>query len=144
MSVSPPAAAAASNPAFTAPPAQSQALKLHHACQQFEGILLDTMWSELQNDPLASDASSSDAGGGSMQSLGMQAMSSAMASQGGLGLGAMLEKSLSPQLDSPNLSPAAKAAWKLLKSQPALSDNGFEARRLSSTTDGTAIPRVVR
>lgn len=143
MSVSPPAAPAAANPAFHAPPSRMQALKLHQACQQFEAILLNTMWSELQNDPLAS-SDDSDAGGGSLKSLGMQAMSSAIAGQGGLGLGAMLEKSLSPQSDSPQPAAAATAALKMLKSATALSDNGLEARRLLSTTDGTAIPRVDR
>lgn len=72
-----------------------QKAKFHKAATEFEGILINTLWSEFQNDPMA-DEDDSDAGGDTMRGMGLQAMSMAMATSGGLGLASMIEKQLEP------------------------------------------------
>lgn len=83
--------------ALNQPNGPEQKAKFHKAATEFEGILINTLWSEFQNDPMA-DEDNSDAGGDTMRGMGLQAMSMAMANSGGLGLASMIEKQLSPAL----------------------------------------------
>lgn len=98
-------------------PAAQQA-KFHKAATEFEGILINTLWSEFQNDPLAEE-DDSDAGGDTMRGMGLQAMSMAMANSGGLGLATMIEKQLdpaTPSTDTPEGSTQSANIKEFLKS----------------------------
>lgn len=91
--------------ALNQPSPAAQKSKFDKAATEFEGILINTLWSEFQNDPMASE-DDSDAGGDTMRGMGLQAMSMAMAQSGGLGLGAMIEKQLGPAWLGPGASSA--------------------------------------
>ena len=125
-----------SNPAITAatvkpgaatPALTAQQRKLKQAANEFEGLVVSTLWKSFQNDPMtASD--DSDAASGSIRTLGLQAMSTAMAASGGLGLAKMVEKQLSPHLAAPPAS-RLNTAIKPLKSIPGAADNSLETKR---------------
>ncbi len=94
-----------------------QVRKLDHAAQAFEGILIGTLWKSMQKDPLFS-SNDADPGAGTMSSLGLQAVASAIAARGGLGLAKMIEQQLSPDLGGTRtgtnpLKPTAPKADKL-------------------------------
>lgn len=111
------------SPALQTPPELAAQQKLHKAAQAFEGILIDTLWSGFADDPLAADHPS-DPGAQSLKSLGLQAMSNALASRGGLGLSAMIERQLAPQAGVEN----AAAAVQSLKPPTAFADKLGVAR----------------
>lgn len=98
--LSAPATAPSAASAITKSTAAEKAHKLHHAAEQFEGILINTLWSGFQNDPMTAPEDS-DPGAGSMRSMGLQAMSTALAASGGLGLAAMIERQLTPHTSTP-------------------------------------------
>lgn len=68
--------------------------KLKKAASEFEAMLLAKWWSSMKQSGLGGDDDSSDPGHDTLDALGMQAMSTAVASRGGLGIGAMLVHSL--------------------------------------------------
>lgn len=111
------------SPALQTPPELAAQHKLHKAAQAFEGILIDTLWSGFEDDPLGADKPS-DPGAQSLKGLGLQAMSNALAARGGLGLGTMIERQLSPHAGTENAAQAVES----LKPLPAFADKLGVAR----------------
>lgn len=68
--------------------------KLKRAATEFEAMLLAKWWSSMKESALGEQDDSTDAGHDTLDAMGVQAMSSAVASRGGLGIGAMLVRSL--------------------------------------------------
>ena len=94
------------NPASTvgavAQPESPEQRKLKKAASDFEAMLLDKWWSSMKQSGLGSD-DGSDPGHDTLDEMGMQAMSSAVAARGGLGIASMLVHSL---LSNPRGGPA--------------------------------------
>ncbi|MGH9467400.1 MAG: hypothetical protein ACRD1Y_08590 [Terriglobales bacterium] len=112
--------------AITTPTAAAQREKLDKSAREFAGILIDTMWSEFQKDPLAPQPGEfSDPGAQSMKGLGLQAMSMALAQHGGLGLAKLIEHQLDPPAPV-TLLPESQLTS--LKSKATSADNLMEAR----------------
>jgi Rod binding domain-containing protein len=95
-------------PLGSRPTHAQQVRKLDQAAQAFEGILIGTLWKSLEKDPLFS-SQNADPGAGTMGSLGLRAVSSAIAARGGLGLAKMIEQELSPALGGTHANTAQKA-----------------------------------
>ena len=76
---------------------QAKLLKLKKAATQFEAMLLEKWWSSMKHSGLGEE-DNSDAGAGTLDSMGMQAMSMAIASAGGFGIAAMLVHSLQAEI----------------------------------------------
>ena len=68
--------------------------KLKRAATEFEAMLLAKWWSSMKESGLGEQDDSTDPGHDTLDAMGIQAMSSAVASRGGLGIGAMLVRSL--------------------------------------------------
>jgi Rod binding domain-containing protein len=68
--------------------------KLKKAASDFEAMLLAKWWSSMKESGFGGDDDQSDPGHDTLDSMGIQAMSTAVASRGGLGIGAMLVRSL--------------------------------------------------
>jgi Rod binding domain-containing protein len=92
------AIANAPNAAATA--AQHQ--KIEKASREFEGLLLSALWKSMGDD--IKDSSEGDSSSSSFLDMGLQAVGSAMASSGGIGIGRMLLKALEKQ-SSGNANP---------------------------------------
>src|SRR5215467_8869426 len=75
-------------------PKTSEVLKLKKAGSEFESMLLAKWWSAMKDSGLGSEENSSDPGHDTLDEMGIQAMSTAVASRGGLGIGAMLVRSM--------------------------------------------------
>ena len=73
--------------------------KLRKAAQDFEGILLSQLWDQLGMGFSSLSGSSPMAGAETLNSLAIQALSTALARRGGLGIGAMLVRQLEPSLN---------------------------------------------
>jgi Rod binding domain-containing protein len=84
------AAVAANSPRPTQPPN-----KLAMAAQEFESILLAS-WLEKMNQGFVGTQESQDAAHDTVSSLGTQAIASALAARGGIGLASMLLRQLQP------------------------------------------------
>jgi Rod binding domain-containing protein len=79
---------------LNAPPSDSPDVKkIKKAASEFEAMLLAKWWSSMKESGLG-DADNSDPGHDTLDEMGIQAMSTAVASAGGLGIGAMLVHSL--------------------------------------------------
>jgi Rod binding domain-containing protein len=78
----------------SAPADPPEVKKLKKAASEFEAMLLTKWWSSMKQSGLGGDDDSMDPGHDTLDQLGMQAMSTAVASRGGLGIGAMLVHSL--------------------------------------------------
>jgi Rod binding domain-containing protein len=76
------------------PPAQPPG-KLAKAAQEFEAILL-TSWLEKMNQSFVGSEESQDAAHDTVSSLGTQAIASALAARGGIGIARMLLRQLQP------------------------------------------------
>jgi Rod binding domain-containing protein len=63
--------------------------KLHKAATEFESMLLANWWKSMKESGFAAD-DSTDPGHDTLDQLGIQALSSAVASAGGLGIASML------------------------------------------------------
>jgi len=94
------------HPIMSAAPAQNQSAtsparrKLHQAANEFESMLLTSLWKSFKESSLDdSDSDSDDSTGQTYQDFALQAMASAVASGGGLGIGRIIEKDLSPKLE---------------------------------------------
>lgn len=122
LSMPQPSALAAQNPV------SQQAKKLHQAADEFEGMLISTLWKSLEDDPLTAP-DDSDPGSNTMQGLGLQAMSTALASSGGLGIARMIEHQLTPAAPP---SPTPPAGLEPLKFSPVKSDTMLVAKRPSA------------
>jgi Rod binding domain-containing protein len=82
---------------------KAQLLKLKKAATQFEAMLLQKWWSSMKESGLGQD-DDSDPGEGTLDNMGMQAMSSAVARAGGIGIAAMLVRSVQADLAAENAS----------------------------------------
>ena len=71
-----------------------QVIKLKKAASEFEGMLLAKWWSSMKDNGLGEQDDSIDPGHDTLDDMGIQAMAGAVASRGGLGIGAMLVRSL--------------------------------------------------
>jgi Rod binding domain-containing protein len=87
---------------------QAQLFKLKKAATQFEAMLLQKWWSSMKQSGLGQD-DDSDPGEGTLDNMGMQAMSAAVANSGGVGIAAMLVRSLQGELAAENASKASSA-----------------------------------
>lgn len=76
---------------------QAEMLKLKKAATQFEAMLLEKWWSSMKESGLSED-DSSDPGQGTLDNMGMQAMSTAIAGAGGIGIASMLVHSLQGEI----------------------------------------------
>jgi Rod binding domain-containing protein len=87
--------------------------KLRKAAAEFEAQLLSSWWTTMKNSGMSGDEEDSDPGKDTLDQLGMQAMSSAVANgRGGLGIGDMLVRSLlasHPEIAGGAASPANSA-----------------------------------
>lgn len=79
--------------ASQAPYQEAFSPKLRKATQEFEGILL-SMWLEKVQQSFAGTEDSNDAGHQTLESMGTQAISSALATHGGIGFARMLLRQL--------------------------------------------------
>jgi Rod binding domain-containing protein len=69
--------------------------KLRKAAAEFESQLLSSWWTTMKNSGMSADDKDSDPGKDTLDQMGIQAMSSAVANgRGGLGIGDMLVRSL--------------------------------------------------
>jgi hypothetical protein len=69
--------------------------KLRKAAAEFEAQLLSSWWTTMKNSGMAGDDKDADPGKDTLDQMGMQAMSNAVANgRGGLGIGGMLVHSL--------------------------------------------------
>ena len=82
------------NALAAAPGDPPQVRKLKKAATDFEAMLLAKWWSSMKDSGLGEDDDSTDPGHDTLDNMGIQAMSGAVASRGGLGIGAMLVRSL--------------------------------------------------
>ena len=75
-------------------------------CQQFEGILIASLWNEMEKGLGLSDPASNP-GSGTMQGFGIQAAAMGIAGAGGLGIARMLYQELAPSPPDGRSSSAA-------------------------------------
>lgn len=84
------------NPASAEPAANGPAQhKIAKAAQDFEGMLLSSLWKSMGEDMKGS--LEDDSTNSSYTDMGLQAVGSAMAKSGGMGIGRMLLKALEKQ-----------------------------------------------
>ena len=102
---------ATNGPGIQQPDSSPQDRKLMKECRQFEGILIASLWNEMEKGMGLRDASN-DPGSGSMQGFGIQAAALGIANAGGLGLARMLYHELAPRLHSGRPSSPAPGAGK--------------------------------
>ncbi|MGH9738526.1 MAG: hypothetical protein ACRD4X_08040 [Candidatus Acidiferrales bacterium] len=88
---------------------QAEMLKLKKAATQFEAMLLEKWWSSMKESGLSED-DSSDPGQGTLDNMGMQAMSTAVAGAGGIGIASMLVHSLQGEIASESAQATAVAS----------------------------------
>jgi Rod binding domain-containing protein len=91
-------------PHVPAPNSTPQTRKLYKECQQFEGVLIANLWSEMDQGVSMTDLGS-DPGAGTMEGLGIESAANSIAMAGGLGIARMLYDALAPRLqveNSPN------------------------------------------
>lgn len=72
--------------------------KLQKAAQDFEAIMLDSLWGSMKDGSLGSDDDLDDPASSSIQQLGMQLVSGALAKAGGLGIGKMIVRALQSKI----------------------------------------------
>ena len=77
------------------PAAEQRAHKIAKAARDFEAVLLNTLLGPLEKTFSSLPGKEHDAVSDNYQSLGMQALTSCLAANGGLGLADMIVKSLS-------------------------------------------------
>jgi Rod binding domain-containing protein len=75
--------------------ADAQHQKIGKAAREFEGLLLSALWKSMGED--IKDSSEGDSSSSSFIDMGLQAVGSAMAASGGIGIGRMLLKVLEKQ-----------------------------------------------
>lgn len=91
-------AGSAQDPQIEASKMTAEGRKLLAGCQEFEGMLLTKWWEGMDKtfgDPTDSE---DDAGGDTMRELGIQSAANGIASEGGMGLSALMYKQLAPAL----------------------------------------------
>jgi Rod binding domain-containing protein len=75
--------------------------KLRSAAAEFEGMLLSSLWKSMKSTFASPDDDSADPAHDTLDDLGIQTMSNAVAKAGGLGLGKLILKHLEPMVDRP-------------------------------------------
>ncbi|MBI1749424.1 MAG: hypothetical protein HYR59_02055 [Acidobacteria bacterium] len=65
----------------------------------FESLLIASLWQSMQSDSLGATEAESDPGADTLKQLGVQAMSTALAAAGGLGIGQLLLRQLVPAVE---------------------------------------------
>ena len=88
------AEAASATSAKSKPVESADQKKLKKAAGDFESILLSSMWKSMKKSFGDSNDSDSDAASGTIDDLGIEAMSQAVGKAGGLGIGNMIIKHL--------------------------------------------------
>jgi Rod binding domain-containing protein len=78
--------------------ANQTAAKLRKSAQEFEAILLQS-WLEKMNQSFVGSSESQDPAHDTVSSLGTQAIASALAARGGIGIARMLLRQLQPKPD---------------------------------------------
>ncbi|HWF02784.1 MAG TPA: rod-binding protein [Candidatus Angelobacter sp.] len=73
-------------------PDAAQKQKLEKSAQDFEGLLLGTLWKSMGED--MKDSFEGDSAGSSFLDMGLQAVGNAMAKNGGIGISRMILKRL--------------------------------------------------
>ena len=81
------------------PDSTPQARKLYKECQEFEGVLIANLWSEMDEGVSMTD-SGSDPGVSTMQGLGIESAAKSVAAAGGLGMARILYDALAPRLSA--------------------------------------------
>ena len=79
-----------------------------HAAQQFEAMLMNTLFSPLEHSFTSLPGAHSDAEGESYKSLGMQALASTIAAHGGLGIAQMMAQALVKKQPSPTAADSSR------------------------------------
>lgn len=69
---------------------QSRAAKAAHAAKQFEGVLLDSLFSGLEQAFSALPGKKQDSAGDTYHAMGMQALTTSLADAGGIGIARMI------------------------------------------------------
>lgn len=87
---------------------EAQLRKLKKAATQFEAMLLEKWWSAMKKSGFGND-NDGDPGQGTLDNMGMQAMSTAVASAGGIGIAAMLVRSVQGELAAESATKASGA-----------------------------------
>ena|ERR1700759_3005635 len=96
--------AAAGAPGLTA---EAKRKKLEKSAQDFEGLLLGTLWKSMGED--MKDSFDGDSAGSSYLDMGLQAVGNAMAKTGGIGIARMMLKKLEKEpSDAGNKVPTPK------------------------------------
>ena len=98
-----PATSARSKPVDTAEQ-QKEQQKLKKAAGDFESILLSSMWKSMKKSFADSTDGETDPASGTIDDLGIEAMSSSVGKAGGLGIGKLIIEHLTP----PNGGPSEK------------------------------------
>jgi Rod binding domain-containing protein len=86
--------------------------KIRKAASEFESLLLANWWNTMKQGGLSGGEEDSDPGKDTLDHLGIQAMSAAVAKGGGLGIGAMLVRSLLSKAEHPDGDAAAASPAK--------------------------------
>lgn len=94
-----------------APDSTPQTRKLYKECQQFESILISSLWNEMEQGVGIAD-NGNDPGAGTMQGLGIQSAALGLASTGGLGIARMIYQRLAPRLASEDQAQVAAPSGK--------------------------------
>ncbi len=85
--------------------------KVKKAASEFESMLISNWWNTMKHSGLDGGEDDSDPGKDTLDQMGIQALSAAIANgKGGLGLGNMLAHSLMERMDQAKLHAGANAA----------------------------------
>ena len=88
------------------PQSTAQMAKLQKAAQDFEAILINSLWGSMKEGSLTSD-DDLQGSSNSLEQFGMQMVSSALAKAGGLGLAKMIVHALQSKVKGPSLATQA-------------------------------------
>jgi Rod binding domain-containing protein len=80
--------------AVQAPQTKGGVAKLQKAAEDFEAILINSLWGSMKNGSLGSEDDLAPSSGGSLEQLGMQMVSDALAKAGGLGISKTIVRAL--------------------------------------------------
>jgi Rod binding domain-containing protein len=83
------------------------AQKLRKAASEFESLLLSNWWTTMKEGGLSGGEDGTDPGKDTLDHLGIQAMTTAVANGGGLGIGSMLVRSLLSTAEATKPAPAS-------------------------------------
>jgi len=76
------------------PASPAEIKKLRKAAAEFEAMLISNWWSSMKNSGMSDSDDATDPAKGTLDQLGMQAISSAISSGKGFGIGGMLVRGL--------------------------------------------------